>query len=170
MMWEVRSIRWPALIGALLTADLLVKSWASHTLPGRLPQPVVPELLSLTYTLNEGMAWGLLNQLTLPLALLRLLVGLALVVSLTKSAPPPGRALALSLIAAGALSNATDGLTRGAVVDYLSSPLLDTVHRAVNGQNFPIFNGADVLVLMGVVLLLLTLPRPRHHSATQETP
>ena len=161
---------WPLLTGALLITDLLVKSWATQTLPGQPLQPIVPGLLNLTYTLNEGMAWGLLDTLPVPLAALRLLVGLALIISLVTRSHAPARALALSLIAAGALSNATDGLTQGAVVDYLSSPLLDTLHRAANGQNFPIFNGADVLVLTGVLVLLLTLPRSRPHPATQETP
>ncbi|MGM9319653.1 signal peptidase II [Deinococcus aquaticus] len=156
--------------GVLLFTELLVKSWATQTLPGYPPQPVIPGLLSLTYTLNEGMAWGLLNHLTWPLALLRLLVGLALLVNLAISAHTPRRSLALSFIAAGALSNATDGLTRGSVVDYLSSPLLDAVHRAVNGQNFPIFNGADVLVLAGVILLLLTMPYAGPQHAPQEIP
>ncbi|MFC3919591.1 signal peptidase II [Deinococcus metalli] len=53
-----------------------------------------------------------------------------------------------------------DGLTRGAVVDYLTSPLLDRVHLLLSTQSFPIFNGADMLVLAGVVLLVLT-PAPR---------
>ena len=54
-------------------------------------------------------------------------------------------------------------------MDYLSSPFLDTLHRVLNGQNFPIFNGADVLVLAGIVLLFLTLPRTRPRGASQET-
>ncbi|KQR35138.1 signal peptidase II [Deinococcus sp. Leaf326] len=169
MLRVSRSIWLLILTGALLSADLLVKSWATQTLPGQTPQPIVPGLLSLTYTLNQGMAWGLFDQLTLPLALLRLLVGIALVVSLLWGIHPLPRALALSCIAAGALSNATDGLTQGAVVDYLRSPLLDTFHRGLNGQNFPIFNGADVLVLTGIVLLLLTLPRTRPRGTPQET-
>ncbi|WP_155300885.1 signal peptidase II [Deinococcus kurensis] len=161
---------WPLLTGALLITDLLVKSWATQTLPAQPLQPIVPGLLNLTYTLNEGMAWGLLDTLPVPLAALRLLVGLVLIAVLVTFTHAPARALALSLIAAGALSNAIDGLTGGAVVDYLSSPLLDAAHRAITGRNFPIFNGADVLVLAGVLLLLLTLPRSRSHHATQETP
>lgn len=169
MLRASRSI-WPLILtGALLTAELLIKSWATQNLPGQAPQTVVPGLLSLTYTLNQGMAWGLLDQLTRPLALLRLLVGIALMVNLARGGHPVPRSLALSFIAAGALSNATDGLTQGAVVDYLSSPFLDTLHRVLNGQNFPIFNGADVLVLAGIVLLFLTLPRTRPRGASQET-
>ncbi|MFC3919430.1 signal peptidase II [Deinococcus metalli] len=66
-----------------------------------------------------------------------------------------------------------DGLTRGAVVDYLTSPLLDRVHLLLSTQSFPIFNGADMLVLAGVVLLVLTpAPAPRcgPRETTCETP
>lgn len=169
MLRVAQSIWWPVLTGTLLITDLLVKSWATQTLPGQPVQSIVPGVLSLTYTLNEGMAWGFLDTLTLPLAVLRLLVGATLIFFLITRIHPPARALSLSLIAAGALSNATDGLTQGAVVDYLSSPLLDTLHRAVNGQNFPIFNGADVLVLAGVSLVLLTTSRTRPQRTPQET-
>ena len=68
---------------------------------------------------------------------------------------PPLPALALSLLAAGALGNGVDRLGRGWVVDYLdlgtSLPLI---------ANFPVFNLADVCVTLGAVLLLLA-PRRR---------
>lgn len=139
----------------LLFLDLVVKAWAARTLPGVVPQPVVPGLVALDYTLNPGMAWGLLGGLSLPLAGGRLLVGMGLVVMLLQARVRWEQQWPLALIAAGALGNAVDGLVRGAVVDYLTSPLLDRLSQAVNGQPFPIFNLADILVCTGVLWLAI---------------
>lgn len=143
------------LLTGLLLTDLLIKAWAATALPGQPAQPLVPGLLALQFTLNPGMAWGLLGNLTLGLALLRLTVGLGLLVVLVRGRTTRRPAVALALIGAGALSNSADGLTRGAVVDYLASPALDVLSRQLSGQPFPIFNGADALVLTGVLMLLL---------------
>lgn len=101
----------------------------------------------------------MLENFTLPLAWLRLVIAVGLILALLLRPFTRRTTLALSMIAAGAMSNAVDGLTRGAVVDYLNSPLLDQLHRLVNGQPFPVFNGADVLVIFGSVLLFLRLPK-----------
>lgn len=139
----------------LLLLDLILKTWAVRTLPGLAPQPLVPGVLALGYTLNTGMAWGLLGGLTLPLAGLRLLVGTGILAALLLRRVPRGLQGPLALIAAGALGNAVDGLTRGAVVDYLTSPLLDRLSGALSGRPFPIFNLADVFVSGGVLWLLV---------------
>ncbi len=68
---------------------------------------------------------------------------------------PFWQALALSLLAAGALGNGVDRLGRGWVVDYLD---LGTSISLV--AHFPVFNLADVCVTLGAALLLL-VPRKR---------
>lgn len=143
------------LLLGLLLLDLILKAWAVRTLPGLAPQPLIPGLLALGYTLNTGMAWGLLGGLTLPLAGLRLLVGAGILVALGLGRVPRGLQGPLALLAAGALGNAVDGLTRGAVVDYLTSPLLDRLSETLSGRPFPIFNLADVYVSAGVLWLLV---------------
>ncbi len=157
------------LIGLTVT-DLLCKAWAATALPGVPPQPLLPGLLGLQFTLNPGMAWGLLGDLTVGLALLRLAAGLTIMIVLATRRLPQRRALALALIGAGALSNALDGLTRGAVVDYLHSPALDNLHRHLTGQPFPIFNGADVLVLAGALLLTFLTSRPTRAALAHGDP
>lgn len=156
---------------ALLLSDLLLKAWAAQNLANMPVRSVIPGVLNLTYTLNPGMAWGLLSGLTLPLAVLRLAVGLGLLLTLLRGRLHPSLAVSLALIAAGALGNALDGLTRGSVVDYLSSPLLDNFSQRLSAQPFPVFNLADVLVLLGVAGLFLTSARrtPTPPSALKQT-
>ena len=132
------------LVPLLLALDQTLKLWAlEHLSP--VPKPLLGDLLYLTRVRNTGALLGLLS----------FLVGAGLLLLLARRRYPPLPALALSLLAAGALGNGVDRLGRGWVVDYLdlgtSLPLI---------ANFPVFNLADVCVTLGAVLLLLA-PRRR---------
>lgn len=154
---SARSRGWPlAAILALLITEGLLKSWAVANLTPGVDRTLLPGVLHLDFTLNPGMAWGLLGSFPASLAVVRLLVGLVIVAALLSGRLPGGQRWPLALIAAGALGNALDGLARGAVVDYLTSPLLDAVSGTLGGGRFPIFNLSDVLVCAGVAGLLLS--------------
>lgn len=140
---------------ALLLLDQLVKFWAMANLEEGSLREFLPGLLSLTLTYNTGAAWSLLSGAALPLALGRLAVGVGLLVYLLRRAQPPVLTVSLSLIAAGAVGNAIDGLRQGRVTDMFYSPLLSSVTRALRQGEFPIFNVADSCVVVGVLLLLI---------------
>ena len=55
--------------------------------------------------------------------------------------------IAFSLIIGGSLGNLIDRIVRGYVVDFISIKL--------GSYNFPIFNIADTLIVVGVFLLLI---------------
>lgn len=147
---------WPVFVCvlALLLTEAGLKQWAIQALSPGTDRLILPGLLHLGFTLNTGMAWGLLGGLTLPLALLRVGVGAALLLVIGKRWGHFSSMWPLALLAAGALGNGLDGLIRGAVVDYLTSPLLDAASRAVTGRPFPIFNLSDVMICAGVIWLL----------------
>lgn len=56
------------ILGTMLLTDLRVKSWATHHLVDPPLRAFILGLMSFTYTLNTGMAWGLLREKTLPLS------------------------------------------------------------------------------------------------------
>ena len=141
---------WLFTTGALVLLDQSLKTWAIQTLID--PVVVVPKWLQLHLTWNTGVAFGLLKAW--PKAALwassGLTVGLLLYSWNTLSKKPlpltgplsgvtPSWVL-LACIAAGALSNGYDRWVRGAVVDFID----------VMAIQYPIFNGADVLVCIGV--------------------
>lgn len=144
------------LVLAVLVADQLLKAWALANLQYGAPAiRVIPGLLDWQLTFNTGAAWSLFSGSALPLALGRLVVGLAILGYLV--ARPQGRLLtvALSLISAGAIGNAIDGLRQGKVTDMLHAPPLSAITRALGQGDFPIFNIADSGVVVGTILLLL---------------
>ena len=155
-----------ALVLTLFLVDQGTKIWAAATLPGRAPSPLLPGLFDLLSVENPGMAWGLLSNATLPLAVLRVSVGLALLALVFRGMAGWPRQLSLSLIAAGALGNALDGFRLGFVVDLLSSPALSKVTRLLGAGDFPVFNLADVWVVLGTLLLSGTEFRKRPHPTT----
>jgi signal peptidase II len=146
---------WPIVAGlvALLIVEAGLKHWAVQTLSPGTDRVVVPGLLHLGFTLNTGMAWGFLSSLTLPRALRRVGVGAGLLWGLLTGRVARHLWWPLALIATGALGNGVDGLIRGAVVDYLTSPLLDAGARLLTGRPFPIFNLSDVWVCAGTLWL-----------------
>lgn len=147
----------PLVLAALLVAaDQALKAWALANLQeGQPPQVFVPGLVEWLLTFNTGAAWSLFSGSAVPLALGRLLVGLGILGYVTWK--PQGRALniILAMIAAGAIGNAIDGLRQGKVTDMIHSPLLSSVTRALNAGDFPIFNVADMCVVMGTLALLI---------------
>lgn len=109
----------------------------------------IPGLLRFEYTRNTGMAWGLLSNATLVLALISLVTCIALgfvIVRLRKKMPLAIR-LALLMILAGAAGNLFDRIFLGYVRDFIAFDFMD----------FPIFNFADTCVSVGGVLLAFSL-------------
>ncbi|XLE20033.1 signal peptidase II [Deinococcus radiomollis] len=147
----------PLLIAAVLIgADQWLKLWArTHLTYGDPALPFIPGLLGFQLTYNTGAAWSLLAGATVPLAVLRLLVGLGILVYLFVRPQPRFFAVVLGLIAAGAIGNTIDGLRFGRVTDMLTSPALSAVTRTLRAGEFPIFNIADSCVVLGTLLLIV---------------
>ena len=137
------------LVPLLIALDQILKLWALENL-SPVPRPFLGDLLYLTLVQNTGAGFGLLAGKAFLLGWLSLGVGAVLLYLLARRRYPLFEALALSLIAAGALGNGIDRLGRGWVVDYLD---LGTQLPPI--ATFPVFNLADVCVTLGAALLLL---------------
>ncbi|WP_309570714.1 signal peptidase II [Deinococcus sp.] len=147
----------PLLVFAvLLAADQLLKAWAlSNLTPGQSPVVAVPGLLEWVLVFNTGAAWSMLSGSAAPLALGRLLVGLGIVAYILWRPQPRFMTVVLSMIAAGAVGNAIDGLRLGRVTDMIHAPPLSAVTKAIGQGGFPIFNIADSCVVVGTILLVI---------------
>lgn len=147
----------PLLIAAVLIgADQWLKLWArTHLTYGDPAMTFVPGVLGFRLIYNTGAAWNLLSGATVPLAVLRLLVGLGILIYLFVRPQPRFFTVALGLIAAGAIGNTIDGLRFGQVTDMLTSPALSAVTQMLRAGGFPTFNIADVCVVVGTLLLIV---------------
>jgi len=141
--------------GAVLAFDLWTKQWATRTLAGAPPMPIIGEFVRFTYVRNSGVAFGLGAGLPFPYYLFSIAAVLAiLVLFLRGRVHGVGRRVALALILGGALGNLVDRLSTGLVVDFIDV--------GWGRWHWPVFNVADSAVSVGVVLFALTWPRRDH--------
>lgn len=158
------------LAGLLIVADHLLKGWALANLKyGADPIPVIPGLLDWVLTFNTGAAWSMFSGSAGILAWGRLLVGLGILAYLILRPQNRFLTVVLSMISAGAIGNAIDGIVNGKVTDMIHTPLFSAVTRAINGSSFPIYNLADSCVVVGTLLLLVAsfLPQKKdEHTST----
>jgi len=133
-----------ALLGlAVFVADQLLKRLVEEAMVLNESRPVIQDILHLTYIENSGGAFGVLagNQLLL---MAGSVVALG-VVAWMLLVQPPSRTMAAGggLVIGGAAGNLLDRLSSGGVTDYLDFRV------------WPIFNLADVAIVIGVGFLVL---------------
>lgn len=138
--------------GIVVVLDFLTKQWVVSSLTLHYPQPVIGDILRLTYTHNPGAAFGINIGEHSRLFFLGLsLVALTALGWMYASTPRADllRLTALALVCGGAIGNILDRLRYDAgVVDFIDVGL--------GGHRFWIFNVADSAVSVGAVLLLIS--------------
>lgn len=138
-----------AILGALIV-DQATKKMALTAL--KIPGEIVPVLpmFDLTLVFNHGISFGLFNETgpwnvwIFTVISSVLCVFLAQAMECAKTRIP---LIAFGLMIGGAMGNVIDRWVYGAVVDFLS------VHY--NGHYFPVFNGADAFISIGVFLIII---------------
>ena len=128
--------------------DQGVKFLVRAAIPLHASQPFIPGLFDLTYIRNTGAAFSILRSQTW---LLTVLSGVAVVVLLVlllrRAIPSKLGMLSLSLLLAGAAGNFIDRLAFGYVTDMFQTTFM----------NFPVFNVADIGVVIGGFFLVLAV-------------
>lgn len=151
-----------ALRGLTLASCLLVfgcdhgtKLAAEAALSDRGPLPLVRGVLDLRYTENHDTAFSLLRTFGVPpmpnlllLVALLALMGVSAVWLAQRKRLTGMQHAGFALVVAGALGNVVDRALRGYVIDF--------IHVA----HWPVFNVADIAVVIGIVALLVSRRKP----------
>ncbi len=131
------------LSGALVVVDQVVKYLVRQGIPLHTAVDFLPGM-ALTYVQNTGAAFSLFQEHTWLLTLLSGVVSAALVVALARKIFPHWWGmLALALLLGGAVGNFIDRLLLGYVTDMFATTFI----------SFPVFNVADIGVVLGGLLL-----------------
>lgn len=153
-------------IAAVVTlVDQVTKHLTVVYLADREPVKVLGGLVYLMHVRNSGAAFSMGTGVTWVFPIIALVVSVVLffVIRSVRSLP---WAIALGLVFGGVIGNLGDRLFRspgpfmGHVVDMIS--LLDE-----RGQGFPVFNGADSALTVGVVLIILLELTGRQRDGTR---
>ncbi len=130
----------------LVIADQIIKFFTVKYLAPIGNLDVIKNILSFTYVENRGAAFGILQDGRWFFVALTLVILIALSVYIGKN-PKKGMLFNISatMIYAGAIGNFIDRLFKGYVVDMIRVTFID----------FPVFNFADCLIVVGVILLYI---------------
>ena len=135
------------IVGVLLAIDHLTKYWAHTSLRVNGPVSVIKGVFSLTWTQNDGAAWGMFGGNVI-LNWLPVIIAVVVAV-LYQRIPVTKRMLPLNIIAimlfSGAVGNRIDRSVYGCVQDFLYFELID----------FPIFNVADCYIVVSCIAAII---------------
>lgn len=104
---------------------------------------VIDEILLFTYVQNRGGAWGIFNNIPLLFIILVPIIVIGLFCYAWRSKNKL-EIISVYMIIGGALGNYIDRLVRGYVVDFIDFRI------------WPVFNMADIFVVLGGILLILS--------------
>lgn len=104
---------------------------------------IIDNVLLFSYVQNRGGAWGIFNNIPLLFIILIPLVISAMIFYARRSKNRL-EIMAIYMIIGGALGNYVDRLIRGYVVDFIDFRI------------WPVFNVADIFVVIGGILLIVS--------------
>ena len=137
-----------AIILVGIALDQLTKWLAVEFLSPISTQPIIKNVLHLTYVENRGAAFGMLAEHRWVFILISSVTILLMLGALYAGyLPNMLYKVSVSMIISGGIGNMIDRLLLGYVVDFIDFRLI----------NFAVFNGADSFVCIGAGLLILAL-------------
>lgn len=141
-------IGYAALMSAIFVIDRLTKIWATQACE---PGFAVTSFLSCSLTYNRGVAWSLGDSehpfIFHAVSLGVMVLTMVLALHAYRRAKKGFMIWAECAIIAGSLSNIYDRYTVGGVIDF--------IEFSYGILKFPIFNGADVAIVVGVMIMIL---------------
>lgn len=136
----------------LVIIDQVIKSIIIQKMDFNQSISVIKNFFSLTLIKNEGVAFGLLDKMPeVTFTLSFCIVIIIFIEVLKKKNFTKMQIIYISMIVGGAIGNLIDRLRYSVVIDYLDFKIF--------GYNFPIFNFADTLIVIGVIIYIIDIFR-----------
>lgn len=120
--------------------------------------PVIKNFFSLTCVYNTGAAFSILEGRVWFLTLLSLVILVMLLKMSKEFVANRWNTLAFGLLLGGIFGNLSDRLFLGMVRDFLEFRIL--------GYNFPVFNVADMCIVIGIGLLVISMLKGEDRSGS----
>ena len=137
------------------TSKIVVKNFVDKDIE------IIPNILNITKLENEGVAFGINSNNNLGnigLCLIILIFIINYMIS-QKDRLKKTSIIFLSMIISGGISNILDRIFKGAVFDFIKI-----------GENFPVFNIADIFIVLGWLLFLINFAKETAIDIKAEIP
>lgn len=108
---------------------------------------IIDNFFSLLYIRNTGAAWGILSNNTILLIIISLIFLGAFIYFIKKTNVTKMETYSYGLILGGIVGNLLDRIVRGYVVDFFNFKIFN--------YNYPVFNVADIFIVVGVILIII---------------
>ncbi len=139
---------WLAIIAVVIFLDQLTKSLTVLHIKPIPTQPIIENVIHLTYVENRGAAFGMLANSRWVFMIVSSVAIVALLVYLVWKKPTnKWECVALSFVIGGGIGNMIDRFALGYVVDMIDCRFI----------NFAVFNVADSFVCVGAGILVVYL-------------
>ena len=110
---------------------------------------IIPNFFKLEYALNTGAAWSILNNHQVILIIISIILMIILFMFHNNFKENIRNNIAFGLLFGGIWGNLVDRLFHGYVIDFLSFKIFN--------YDYPIFNIADIAVVVGILLLVFAI-------------
>ncbi len=118
---------------------------------------VIDGFFNITYVQNRGAAWGILNNNIILLVVITVLaLGLICSFIFKESNIKKLDIVLYGMLLGGIIGNFIDRIFRGYVIDFLDFIIF--------GYDFPVFNIADMLIVISVGIMIITYWRSRNEN------
>ena len=140
--------------------DLLSKVIIKNVLIFSERNMIIKGFLYLTYVKNTGIAWSLFNNNNIAITILGFILVFRIYFYIRKRQLSELELIGYGLILGGAFGNLIDRLFRGYVVDFIDIYIF--------GYDYPVFNIADMCIVIGVFLLIIDVLRGERHEVNSK--
>lgn len=128
--------------------DQIIKLIISGTMGLGSSISVIPDFFSVSYVENDGAAWSIFSGNRIFLILISVFALILIYSYFFKIKNiKTVEFISYSVLIGGIIGNLWDRLKYGKVIDYLDFKIF--------GYNFPVFNFADICIVISVILLLI---------------
>ena len=153
-----------SLIITLLCAllDQIIKIIVMGTMGINSSIPIIDNFFSLTYVENDGAAWSIFSVNRIFLIIISIIALVLIYLYFFKNQNlKKFELINYSILIGGIFGNLLDRIKFGKVIDYLDFNIF--------GYSFPVFNFADICIVISVILLLIYSITNRNEYKNAET-
>lgn len=137
----------PAL--GLLVVDIITKLLIDNSFNLMETKPIILNFFAITKVYNDGASWNLLAGYRYILIIISIVMLIILWNYQKKFVINTKNIMAFSLLFSGITGNLFDRIIYGHVIDFLDFTIF--------GYNYPVFNFADVFIVLGVILIVVAI-------------
>lgn len=143
-----------------IICDQFIKIFISNKLILNESKTIIGNFFNITNVHNYGAAWSILNNQSL------LLIGIGLVALgviyftfIKDKKLKKLDSILISMLVSGIIGNMIDRIRFGYVIDYLDFKIF--------GYDYPVFNLADMLIVIAMILLIIKSSKEEHDAKLQ---